>query len=139
MLNRFFILALSLYSLSASAAAWQEPTHCLAGQIKTKFAGQANFEPASYCTNEDGTELLSQSCKDKKNCQALSFKGTKDKAALHMTAQGTPGFHLCTELKGDAQVIELTLPTGSWVKLDRCLFNDGSFIDVGSLLEITYQ
>lgn len=56
-----------------------------------------------------------------------------------MTAVGTPGFELCFRLKGVGEIIEFTLSDGKWVKLDRCLFADGSYIDTGSLVEVSYK
>jgi len=138
MLNKSLFLALLLFTVPGLA--WQQPSICIEGKIKTRPLQKEIVEASAYCTNKDGTELLAQVCQNKKKpCQALSFVGTRDKSKLAMTAFGTPGFHLCTELKGDAQIIEFTIAEGQWSKLDRCLFNDGSYIDMGSLLEVTYK
>ena len=137
MWNKFLLLILAL--TTQSAFAWQAPTSCLEGQIKTVTLGKAEIERAAYCTNTAGSELLSQNCTRNTECEALRSKETLERKNLRMTAVGTPGFHLCTDLKGEGQIIEFTVSDKKWVKLDRCLFSDGSFIDVGSLLENTYK
>lgn len=137
MWNKFYLLSLCL--CTQAAFAWQAPTACHEGQIKTVTLGKVEIEKASYCTNAVGDELLSQSCIKNGSCMALRSKETLERKDLRMTSVGTPGFHLCSDLKGEGQIVEFTLPDKKWVKLDRCFFADGSFIDVGSLLENTYK
>lgn len=137
MLNRLF--AAAIVFACGGAQAWTTPSQCLQGQIKTRQFGQESLAPSSYCTNQDGTELISQSCTLKNPCRALAARGSLEKSEIQDSPVGTLGFHLCTKLKAKPEIIEFKIKSGEWVKLDRCLFNDGSYIDVGSLMEITYK
>lgn len=123
-----------IFFLAMESRAWTAPADCFRGRIKTQILKEEKVVEDSYCTNEDGTELLSQNCRGKKPCLAMKASDVT-REDLYLNPVGTASFALCEKLKGEGQIIQISLKDKSWASLDRCLFPDGSYMDTGSLLE----
>lgn len=128
------LLLLVLLPLTVQA---QELT-CIKGKIKKLLRGKESVENASYCTNNEGTILVSEACY-RKNClsslPAVDFDITKDMEI----GIGSPGFALCRKMKGSPEII--TFKHGEkWLSLDRCIFEPASyFVDAGHLYKLNSQ
>lgn len=116
---------LSLFTFLASAEA--PKLHCLNGKLSIRVNGEAKIEKVSYCTNGDKTILMSKDF-DRKRVAKRSVTNFENI---------NPGFKLCHDLGGTAELVSF-LDEGKWHELDRCLFKDKSFIDTGSLYQLSY-
>lgn len=116
------------FSLSSARA---EDLICGAGKIVLVEFGQEKIEKSVYCFNKNKNVLISKSCL-KKNCRAFEDK-RKFKLDELLSPMGKPSFRLCRELSGKPELLEFYVENKSY-KLDRCLFNDGSFVDTDFLL-----
>ncbi|MBL7545302.1 MAG: hypothetical protein JNL11_15900 [Bdellovibrionaceae bacterium] len=89
------------------------------------------MEKLQYCFNEEKTILLSKNCQTKK-CSAFDYP-YKFKIDQLLSEMGKPSFKLCREIGGKPELLEFYVDNKPY-KLDRCLFNDGSFVDTDFLL-----
>ncbi len=99
---------------------------CESGVIRLNYDGKKIIEKADYCYNEDKNALYSK---------GFPLKKLK-KIKIHETGSVNPGFELCAALNGESQFLEFKAD-GEWYKLDRCLFENKTWIDTGLLYQKT--
>lgn len=102
-----------------------EDLSCGKGRLRILENGKTRIEHTAYCTNFNGTILISQKFKKKK---VLGKKVPQSESV-------NPGFIFCRKLDGIPELVDIDVK-GKWFELDRCLFEDGSYIDTGSLYEL---
>ena len=112
-------------SLISGAAFAGEDLSCGKGRLRILENGKSRIEYSTFCTNDDGTVLISEKFKKKK---VIGKKVPKSESL-------NPGFVFCRKLGATPELVDIEVK-GRWYELDRCLFDDGSFIDTGSLYEL---
>lgn len=98
---------------------------CGKGRLRILENGKTQIERSLFCTNYNGTILISENFKKKR---VLGKKVPKSESV-------NPGFVFCRKLGGIPELVDIDVK-GRWYELDRCRFDDGSFIDTGSLYEL---
>lgn len=126
------LLCLVLFILNVGATPLFE--NCIKhGQIRFFYKSEMKVEQSDYCTNHDKTNLISTNCSTE-NCFSKTPKLKLNRSDLY-SEFGKPGFELCRMLHGKPQIIEFVV-NQKWFKLDRCLFNDGTwYMDTDFLID----
>ena len=129
MKNSLLILFVGLcfYSLKLQAAQFK----CSEGTVEIPIGPEEKEnEKTSVCYKEDPLMVISKSCMDGK-CEAMTRPYPLKKEQKKFSAIGTPGSGMCTRLGGHAQVVTFRVDEKT-IELDRCLFKDGSYMDLGN-------
>lgn len=105
-----------------------EDLTCGKGRLRILENGKNRIESSVFCTNAKGTYLISEKFKKKR---VLGKKVPKFGSV-------NPGFVFCRKLGGFPELVDIEV-RGKWYELDRCLFEDGTFIDTGALYELGDQ
>ncbi|WP_374029750.1 hypothetical protein [Bdellovibrio bacteriovorus] len=129
MKNKFgvFLILISLMPLSALAHSFK----CRSGNVEIPFGpDQKESKEEIICMTTEPLRILSKNCLEG-SCEAMTRPYPLSQDQYKISAIGTPGANLCTRLGGHAQVVNF-LVDGKTTELDRCLFKDGSFMDLGS-------
>ena len=101
---RKWCVLVGIYAFSCSATA---TLNCEQGQLRIPYLGKAKIITQIFCTNTQGTELLSASCIEKK-CSAFRSK-VKINLSQMYSNRGTPSFHLCHQLGGTPQIVDIAV------------------------------
>lgn len=104
---------------------------CQKGKVSQVEFGKTKNEIVDFCFNSKKTIFVSKDCQLKKCSAFESIK--KYKIDDLLSPVGKPSFKLCRELSGKPQLVEFYVENKPY-KLDRCLFNNGSFVDTDFLL-----
>ena len=119
-------MSLFIYvSLFFSFAMASENLSCGKGRLRILENGKSQIERSIFCTNYNGTVLISEKFNKKK------IIGRK----IPRSHSVNPGFIFCKSLGGRPELVDIDVK-GIWYELDRCQFQDGTFIDTGSLYEL---
>ena len=116
---------------------------CIEGQIKYLDGKKEVLLKEHYCFDSVLKSISSvRKCLDKdsteKECLVNMPGPYEMKLKEIQTERGSIGFNICNKLKGTPQFIEFWDGT-SWVKTSRCIFNDGSYMDIAALnLKVKY-
>ncbi|WP_413580752.1 hypothetical protein [Bdellovibrio sp. HCB288] len=117
--------------ISLVLASHADSLTCTRGVIRQTTGGAVIAEAADYCFNEEKNRLISKNCKNR-DCPAFDRLKIVNFSEIY-GQHSNPGFNLCRKLEGHPQIIEFKVGK-EWYALDRCVFKDGTFADVGQLL-----
>ena len=117
----------------------EDKSGCIEGKIKYLDGTKEILLKEKYCYDSYLRSISSfKKCPDNKVC-TINLPGPfLIKHSDIQSEKGSPGFKICQKLNGIPQFIEFW-DKQSWVKSSRCIFNDGSFVDIASLsLKVKY-
>lgn len=121
------LIVISLMPLTGHANSFK----CQTGSVEIPFGpDQKETKKEMICMTTEPLRVLSKSCMDGK-CEAMTRPYPLSRDQYKISGMGTPGANLCTRLGGHAQVVNFLI-AGKTTESDRCLFKDGSFMDLGS-------
>lgn len=124
-------LGLSFTLLATINLCQAESFECESGKISQVTFGKKKQTFSRYCYNADKTNIYSEDCLEHR---CMAFKNPKRYLIDDLLSPvGKPGFKLCRELGAKPEIIEFSAK-GKKYKLDRCLFDDGNFVDTDYLL-----
>ena len=132
------LLFLFYHSISFNTFA-DDKSGCIEGKIKYLDGAKEVLLKEKYCYDSYLRSISSfKKCPDNKEC-TINLPGPYlMKQSEFLTDKGSTGFKICQKLNGIPQLIEFW-DKQSWIKSSRCIFNDGSFVDIASLtLKVKY-
>lgn len=129
---KILILLTVAYAGNLLAGRLPPQTTCVQdGMLRWQEDQSLKSEKKAYCYNAERLEILSYSCTQKEDCQALKYKSVDPATLLGET--GSPGFKLCRDIYyGSPKVIEFKADK-RWISVSICQFSDGEFIDLPTL------
>ena len=135
-----FILLCSLaFQLALCNIFAAEKAGCIDGKIKYLDRTKEIVLQERYCYDSLLRSISSvKKCPDNKEC-TINLPGPFPLKLKDVQAEkGSPGFKVCEKLNGIPQFIEYW-DGESWIKSSRCIFNDGSYMDIAALtLKVKY-
>ena len=121
-----FLISNSLFAIEKSG--------CTEGKIKYLDRSSEIVSVESYCYDSLVRSISSmKKCSNNQECKSNLPGPFEFKLRAIQSPMGSPGFKICEKLNGVPQFIEYW-DKFSWIKTSRCIFNDGSFIDIGALM-----
>ena len=111
---------------------------CIDGEIKIQGAPSEPKMVSHYCFDSILKSLTStQKCFDKSSLQIECLNNSAGPFKLVLKdlkkESGPLAFSVCKKLNGTPQNIEYW-NTKKWIKTERCLYSDGSYLDLNSLI-----
>jgi hypothetical protein len=112
---------------------------CIEGKIKYLDGAKEIILKENYCFDSLLRTISSfKKCSNTKECTSNLAGPFLVKVKDIEGKNGSPGFKICAKLNGIPQFLEFW-DNENWIKSSRCIFNDGSFVDIGSLtLKVKY-
>ncbi len=116
-----------------------ENSGCIDGKIKYLERKKEIILNDRYCFDRLLRSILSvKKCDNNKECLVNNPGPFLLKLKDINSERGSVGFKICDNLKGVPQFIEYW-DGANWVHTSRCIFNDGSYEDIGALsLKVKY-
>lgn len=126
--SRLVVLMLVIHGESALA---KEALRCGLTLVRHRAYGIVKEEKVQACINNNGTALYSANCQ-KAACLEKYKNRHLPRLKGYSSTLGSPTFRLCRDLGGRPQVIDFKFGS-QWHPLDRCLLDDKTFVDSGTL------
>jgi hypothetical protein len=116
-----------------------EKSGCMEGKLKYLDGKKEILLNEGYCYDSLLRSISSyKKCPNNKECTSNLPGPFSMKHKDVQAEQGSPGFKICEKLNGIPQFVEFW-DKEAWIKTSRCIFNDGSFVDIASLsLKVKY-
>ena len=127
------IFSFSLGAAEGTAANSTKETACIDGKIRYKEGSSVKEIKETYCYDTWLRKIFSSGrCKPNTKCMADFDKTIIMQEEELNVDKKIPGFIICAKASGTPQEIEFWNGE-KWTKTARCIFSDGSYIDVGTL------
>lgn len=136
MMKVFFPLTISILLISNLFA---KESGCIDGKIRYLQDKKEIIQQDRYCYDSLLHSISSlKKCADQKEC-LINMPGPYPMHLKEVQGEkGSVGFKICEKLKGTPQFIEFW-DSEKWNKTSRCLFEDGSYMDIPALsLKVKY-
>ncbi len=139
-MNKFYVFILSFLFLSIAFSA--EKSGCIDGKIRFLNRDKTEEIKERYCYDSVVKSISSvRKCGEhqEKECLINMPGPFPMKMKDVQSEKGSVGFKVCENLKGKPQFIEYW-DGESWIKTSRCIFEDGSYMDISALtLKVKYE
>lgn len=110
-------------------------SECVEGKIKHIFKNEEIITNENYCYELNPMILLStKSCTGVENCKNISLGQIELRVSERSLEIGSLGFKICDKFGGKPQIMEFWA-LAEWHSASRCIFDDGSFIDISTLAQ----
>lgn len=122
--------------LAAISQAHAAEFTCRRWSIRHMEAAKSVASTESFCFEPAHGRLLSLSCRESPDtCSALANSRARPVPLEQVTGEiGNPFHKACHLIDGTPQTLEIRVGS-EWIPASRCLMEDGSFVDLGTLFK----